>query len=186
MLDPKAVLSEHSRWGTALALAMVDSDYQTASDVDPLFWKEVQELTEDDKAALKEIFDLSVTMTPSAMVHWGRDPRFVDTVNERQKSSYMKAKTRLLEAAKMKATMSSDWSDRQWKTAQEIGFVVQSLNVSRFIDYRLWALLRTFGSRWERPNLPYLKRRPLPIGVIMEKEIALMVRQKSGSTFASP
>lgn len=185
LLDPKAVLSEHSMWGERLALAGVDSTYQT-HEVDPLFWMKPEEMTDLDIAALREIFDLSVTMTPMQMRAWAQDSRFIHTVNVNQKSSYWKAKRRLLEIARMKGSNDTLWGPKEIVVAQEVGFVVQSLNVARFVDYRLWALLRTFGSRWEYPNLPYLKTRTLPLRVQLEKEAARLLTQKSGTVSFTP
>ena len=172
-------------WGERLALADVDSTYQT-SDVDPLFWMPPEKMTDVDIAALREIFDLSVTMTPAAMKAWAQDVRFIDTVNPAQKSSYWKAKRRLLEIARMKGSNVAAWGLKEIVVAQEVGFVVQSLNVARFVDYRLWALLRTFGSRWEYPNLPFLRTRPLPLRVQLEKEAARLLNQKAGSVSFTP
>ncbi len=185
LLDPKAVLSEGSHWGERMALASQDSTFQSAG-VDPLFWKPHDELTEEDIEALKRIFKLSVTMTPQSMRAWAKDPRFVDTVRVQERGSFWKAQRRLLEIARMRATTTTVWGPRETRIAQEVGFVVQSLNVTRFVDYYLWALLRTYGSRWEYPNLPYMRRRPLPLRVVLEKEAALLLRQKAGRPLVSP
>ena len=185
LLNPRSVLSENSNTVARLALADQDTTYQSST-VAPLFWEEPENLSEEDVTTLRELFRKSVTLTPDQMLRWSKDVRFQDSVNQNQRGSYWKAKRRLLEIARMKAANDMSWGPREIRVAQEVAFVVQNLNVARFVDYRLWALLRTFGNRWEYPNLPWLRTRPLPLRVVLEKEAAKLLNQKSGNVVIGP
>ena len=185
LLNPRTVLAEGSSTIDRLLVAPQDTTYQGAN-VSPIFWEEPENLTEEDLLSLRRLFRLSVTMTPTQMRSWSKDPRLQDAVNRKQQGSYWKTKRRLLEIVHMRSSNDMAWGPREIRVAQEVSFVVQSLNSARFVDYRLWACLLSFGNRWEYPNLPHIKRRRLPLRVILESEVALLLNQKAGNVTIAP
>ena len=170
-MDPKAVLTEKEVWGQGLALT--DTDSATDS-IHELFTKKTKDMSESDKSALRAAFRASVTMSASQLTRWSRDSRVRDTVNMRDPGSYMRAKNRILSIVKAKNSLSSPfgWGDNEYRLAQHVVWIVQSLNHERVVDYQLWGVLRNFGCDWERPNLPYLRRRTLPLMLRAEIEVA--------------
>lgn len=143
--------------------------------------KKPEELTEEDKAAIRDQFYSYCNMTNSSVSRWLKDPRIADGCGKKS-FDVLKTIQRLHALAFIKTSADRygrNWNDYYYKVAQDCVFVFQNLFQQRRTDYVNWATLRNFGLDWAKPT-KHSRARVLPPRVKLAAQLALVRYQISG------
>jgi len=143
--------------------------------------KKPEDLTEEEKYAIRQQFYAYCNMPSSVLSRWLKDPRIADGCGNKP-FDVLRTTKRLHALAFIKVSADRygrNWNSYYYKVAQECVFVFQNLFQPRTVDYVNWALLRNFGLDWARPtkNQPV---RSLPTRVKLAAQLALVRYQISG------
>lgn len=156
-------------------LAELESEFLNA-EVPRWMLVDPTELTDDEKAFIRDRFYVHVNMTAPMLRAWTYDPRLHDGLNPYRKGWEARAtRLRLRQLSHLRITGRPDgmgWSTADYNAARPCIFVVESLLHPHYIDYRTWVVLRNFGRDWAYPTRQQPRRR-LPRDVELEAQLAL-------------